>query len=1778
MVLRILAVETCLILFLGYIKHIDTSRPVYFVVAPNVLKVNIDEVITLTNFGDIEDVRMQVYLQDFPAQLQNFSFREVVVPKDEVANVSIRLTVDDVLMLPSNSHFIYLVAESTSPDKPFKQMTKLLLDYHPGYIFIQTDKPVYTPGQKVNIRIIPLDDDTRPVDWPVQVDIVNPDKVVVSRSKKDGGEPFLIETLEIPDYPVYGNYSVTATFANGVKTSASVRFEVREYVLPIFTVAFDIEEKYQVILPYHTEFKANLQARYVFGKPVRGHVTVSYGLVWHGHIFTLGKQLNIQLSITGDTTITIQIDDLKVASQTMWFPNGGRLFLNAAVTEEASGNVEHYMVQSVVFAKSAHILKFTRCSRYFKPGLPYVLHVDAIRANGQPARHLPVIIEGEGDVKEEKVIITPLISVGEQLSTDADGRLATEILLPAEIKTLKIKIRTNIKGLPLKNQTESLFVAVPYYSPSDTYMSVRALPTSPGKPSAIPSIGDFMTVETMNTEPDLLDYINMLVIAKGKIIHHTRTRALAGDRTNFYIPVTADMSPSARIVTFSLRGTTAGSEVVADATWLDIEEQCDNEVMLETDNGEKTYRPRDEMTITLTGKPNTTIGLLAVDQSVYLIKNKTFSRTKFFADMRANDRGCGSGGGRDSAYVFQGAGLAILTNADMKTETRSSEGCPNKAVRRKRSSEDLIEELCCKKGYEESDAVLQRCFNAAKYVRQSTNSSLCAEEFYRCCKYMVNGVEIVEARLNRHGDKDVQDVLFDDEDVMIDLPLRTNFPESWLFEEHTLGEDGKTELSVGLPDTITTWMLHTVSISKQHGFCVSKPHNVTVFKNFFVHLDLPYSAVRLEQLEVRVTIYNYLNMDLSVKLFIQSVEGVCYSGEPGENSEMAHMDIPPNDAASVSFPLIPLELGLFPIRVFAYSSWGRDAVEKLLYVEGEGLEKIHTVSVMLDPSGKRLIRDKPKNVSIDIKNEVDEVGSRQTVQLDLDLPQNVVPETEKCTVSAIGDVLGPTVSGIINGVDTLLKLPTGCGEQNLIHLAPNVYVMRYLKATGRLQSGVEKKARAFMRQGMMRQLTFKKDDGSFATWPHAESSTWLTAFALKVLNQARSFIPIDTNVTCQALRWILDKQISDGSFREDSWVMHKEMLGGTTGETTLAAFVLISLLESDCKPEDDDYQLKTIEYLESKLEELDRPLAVAMTTYALALSYSPARHRANEILRKLAQTTPEGFVFWGPGEENDFKLGLTPHWFNKEPNALAVEATAYALLAQLEMGEIQYSNQIVGWLLQQRESHGSFVSTQDTVIGLQALSEYSIRTYSAILDMTCHITSEADQNFQRLISLRHEDALVLKSVPKVPTGGKLMFEAAGTGVGMMQVEVRYNIPEEGDSCKFDVTVDSRRLSHMVYQFFNQHARTNCELCSQSCDNAVEEEEEDDYENFKFPDIIPRIQRLNFKTDEEENTNVGSRIGRPFFHIGRTPYNHQRSRRSISARVLCIEVCVRFQGNQETGMSVLDVGLFTGYQPIDNDLNLMKTNGKIQHFETSQRSVILYVEEISHKRTECFKFRAKQKHIVENIQPAKVQVFDYYNPAIRCSYFYKPDNVSGHLTNFCDKQKSICQCLEGRCSQCENIWYGKKWNDIIKYACLNSTYVLQIKVLDKQEESAGFERVLASVQRVIFSSGAIEIKSKDKMILLKRSSCMCPSVEVNKNYIFMAGIPKRFRDDEDNLVYAFLMDKMAVVTEVYKSKQKNISKEQKQMSRQFRRFQKRLLRKRCTRYQKKSRMLHAFPGV
>ena len=75
----------------------------------------------------------------------------------------------------------------------------------------------------------------------------------------------------------------------------------------------------------------------------------------------------------------------------------------------------------------------------------------------------------------------------------------------------------------------------------------------------------------------------------------------------------------------------------------------------------------------------------------------------------------------------------------------------------------------------------------------------------------------------------------------------------------------------------------------------------------------------------------------------------------------------------------------------------------------------------------------------------------------------------RSTFAVVGDLMGPSV----NGLDRLVQVPYGCGEQNMITMAPNVAVISYLNAARRLTSELKQRAEDNIAMGYQRELQYR---------------------------------------------------------------------------------------------------------------------------------------------------------------------------------------------------------------------------------------------------------------------------------------------------------------------------------------------------------------------------------------------------------------------------------------------------------------------------------------------------------------------------------------------------------------------------------------------------------------------------------------------------------------------------------------------------------------------------------
>ena len=121
-----------------------------------------------------------------------------------------------------------------------------------------------------------------------------------------------------------------------------------------------------------------------------------------------------------------------------------------------------------------------------------------------------------------------------------------------------------------------------------------------------------------------------------------------------------------------------------------------------------------------------------------------------------------------------------------------------------------------------------------------------------------------------------------------------------------------------------------------------------------------------------------------------------------------------------------------------------------------------------------------------------------------------------------------------------------------------------MQNTGQLTEALSAKALKFMETGYQKELTYKREDGSFSAFGNSDAagSTWLTAFVARSFRQAQPYIAIEDRVIDDALRWLSANQAANGSFPEVGKVSHADMQGGSAKGIPLTAYVLLAFLEN----------------------------------------------------------------------------------------------------------------------------------------------------------------------------------------------------------------------------------------------------------------------------------------------------------------------------------------------------------------------------------------------------------------------------------------------------------------------------------------------------------------------------------------------------------------------------------------------------------------------------------------
>ncbi|NXF78881.1 A2ML1 protein, partial [Sclerurus mexicanus] len=1433
-----------------------SAAPSYVVAAPAVMYHPYPATLWVHLSGLSEHVQVTIELQ------RRDRTQPITVLKTEVQEHQVHLNVTFPTPAPTSGSAEYVdlsISIHGSSLNVSEKKVVILKTMEPG-IFIQTDKALYKPGQQVKFRVVSLNKDFIPSNekgadamYPY---VQDPHGNRIAQWRDVSPRQGIVDlSLPLATEPALGTYTI---HVEG-KTHS---FSVEEYVMPKFEVTINLPS---VVLEQDKKFQMEICGRYTYGKPVHGSVQASLCHQPRLHISEEKTCTNISGKTEKNGCFSTEVL-LSIFNMTQWMTR--TLEVQASLAEDGTG-LEMKSTKSTEILPQRFTVTFEYPNEVYKPGIPYngTLLLKGANGTGVPQRQLLLSVSITGKEGQTHAIVT-----------DGSGRA------PFTLDTSGWSGRVSLKGEVNRTQNDdstdsyrdAQMKLMPFYSESGSFLEIHQvkgeLPC--GKPYKL--WADFIfSKEALKTELKIVDVV-VLVVAKGTIATVLRKQlpAKAGVRDYFYleVPISLELGPMAMALCYVVL---PNGEMLADSMELYVAKCFPNKVKMAF--SEDRALPGTALQLRLGAAPGSLCAIRAVDRSVLLLKPEAELSAeaiyKVLPEFRAPHR------------PWVPSPCDYYDDSPYMETYRLFKPC----------DKFLLQWGCSSCWQWEIDNLF--CFSQGVALKLFTNAKtrrVCSERHYWFMFAKANGptdgrtVFFTTARNvdNIQVSEGRTDSDTDDEE---DLPApRMYFPETWLWDLVPVGEGGSAEVTVTVPDAITEWKAQTFCTAPQ-GLGLSPATTLTAFQPFFVELALPYAVVRHETFTLVATVFNYLRQCLRVWVTLAESAGLKVSA--GAEDEYGGC-VCGQEAMTFRWGVQATRLGEVNITVSTEALSSTELCgNKLPVVPAQGRVDTVIKPLLVKPGG--ILMEKAHN-SLLCQEDAKEVS--------LEVPANILEGSQRAYVTVMGDIIGNAMQNL----GSLLAMPYGCGEQNMVRFAPNIYIQQYLEKSGQMLPNIRAKAQGFLQSGYQQELQYKHDDGSYSAFGNrdATGNTWLTAFVLKSFGQAKAFMSIEERHITDALRWLQGQQKPTGCFRRVGKLFNNALKGGVSDELSLSAYVTAAMLELGLPPVEPTVSsaLKCL-----KASATNNPYTLALLAYVFGLAGLGEQQRAQ--LQSLDQhsVSAGGLLYWQ-------RKGLPvpssePSWATAAP--AEVEMTAYVLLAyltqpQVSSADLATATQIVRWLCKQQNPHGGFASTQDTVVALQALAKYATLTFNSNGgSLTVTVTSPGGSTQDFLLDPSNRLVLQQEELHQLP--GAYGLRAHGEGCALVQMTVRYNVPPPPNTGVFELRVRTEPL-HL--------------LCAKD-----------------------------------------------------------------HGKCFVLHLWARYTGTRPaTNMIVIEAKLPSGYSPDKGSVVELKRQKLVKKVEVEPDQVTIYLDQLT-KEEKTFSFSAKQDFVVENLQPATVTLYDYYETGERVDVSY-----------------------------------------------------------------------------------------------------------------------------------------------------------------------------------------------
>ncbi|XP_040293168.1 alpha-2-macroglobulin-like protein 1 isoform X2 [Bufo bufo] len=1230
--------------------------------------------------------------------------------------------------------------------------SKVLVKKQLSKILVQTDKAVYKPGQAVKFRILSINEDFKPENILIPVvEVQDPDKNRINQwlnVKLNQGIAEL--SLDLTSEPTLGEYTIKLK-------DTSHTFSVEEYVLPKFKVNIKLP-KYVL---YNSEtFPAEVCAKYTYGKPVQGDFTASICRESFSYYYmrrgssepTICANFTGKLDRSGCHTIDVKsgvfrmnetnkINELKVA---------------ASVTEEGTG-VDLSSNGQTSISNVINKLSFVNADTNYKPGIPYSGLIKVEDAAGLPKPNIKLNLRCGAD------------SVCQTLLTDENGQASFTLNTTNWKGSKHLSVQTDtpkeqyVYGVQQPDFGFASQHVVQFYSRSKSYLKLDSLD------GVLPCEGhqkvhaEYIISHTELEEVKKVS-LHYLLVSKVSIkdsgsvdINIENTNEDIHGKVTLNLPLSASTSMFIHALVYIML---PNGEMLADNAKFTVQKCFKNKVSTKFSPGE--VLPGSDVSLQVEAAPGSLCGLRVVDQSVVLMKpEKELTADKVF-------------------NLFPSFDFGWYDHRVQEDEPTCGFIPPFRPF----FADSLIRRPS-RPWFPRDETV--DVYSMFKAMRLKIITSAHIKKPLKCNEFVFSGERTFERTMlftsALPGPAGAPPVFNDgavDRSSSQPIPkpeesekVRTDFPETWIWGLVALGESGRTEIHHKAPDTITDWNAGAVCMGPS-GFGLSPSSPLRVFQPFFVELTLPYSVLRGESFTLKASVFNYRKQCIKVQTTLQTTDEL--QEKPCAECEYSSC-ICAEESKTFYWNLKASKLGEVNITVKTEALDTKELCgNEIPVVPKQGRTDTIVKAVLVQPGG--VLVEKAQSSLICIKDG----GQPKVEEISLKIPDNILEDSERAYITVLGDLIGTALQNL----DRLLAMPYGCGEQNMVLFAPNIFILNYLEKTHQLNSEILSKAKNFLESGYKRQLTYKRDDGSYSAFGKSdkEGNTWLTGFVVKSFSKARPYIFIDESHLNHSFSWLQNNQQDSGCFRSVGRLFNNAMKGGVEDDISLSTYITMSLLEAGIDVKN-SLVSNSLSCLRKASVDVSNVYTQALLTYTFTLS-------GDNELRKTLMDKLEEKAVRGDGQLH-WKRDSTPpsedtYWY-RAPSA-EVEMTSYVLLAYLSgpVPDIGKSAQIVNWLSKQQNPYGGFSSTQDTVVALQAMAKYSEVTFSDKGDMTVAVNSKS--GFHEQFHVDKNNRLLLQKATLANVPGDYTVTSTGSGCVFVQAVLRYNIPPPKGVATFSLSVKS----------------------------------------------------------------------------------------------------------------------------------------------------------------------------------------------------------------------------------------------------------------------------------------------------------------------------------------------------------------------------------------------------